>query len=237
MCIFVNHFKLLVFKTSLFLGDEYNIHLDGASVTMRNIQHRRSSLSSNSRSLDTTFIESFNVKIHVNDLTPAASQECLNFCSSINETDLYSSRLLNDGTNICKTSNIGGTTSKRLAKRANKKVPTRRQSWSSLGASISSPDEDDKQIIQRRWSLSSLDSDTEETFCKSSNTSASFRSKNSRSHSSRNATLSQTSRTLSGTFYLFIEFISFFCFGNVGLFIKLSFLIDAKILENIYDAV
>lgn len=119
---------------------------------MRNIQHRRTSLSSNSRSLDSTFIESFNVKIHVNDLTPAASQECLNLCSALSESDgSHSGRLLNDGTNVYKTSNIGGTTSKRLAKRANKKAPTRRQSWSSLGASISSPDDEDKQILQRRY--------------------------------------------------------------------------------------
>lgn len=138
----------------MFLGDESNVHLDGAAIIMRNIQHRRTSLSSNSRSLDSTFIESFNVKIHVNDLTPAASQECLNLCSPLSESDgSHSGRLLNDGTNIYKTSNIGGTTSKRLAKRANKKVPTRRQSWSSLGASISSPDDDDKQIIQRRYLL------------------------------------------------------------------------------------
>lgn len=145
--------KLIIFL----IGDESNVHLDGAAIIMRNIQHRRTSLSSNSRSLDSTFIESFNVKIHVNDLTPAASQECLNLCSPLSESDgSHSGRLLNDGTNICKTSNIGGTTSKRLAKRVNKKVPTRRQSWSSLGASISSPDDDDKQIIQRRYYFCSI---------------------------------------------------------------------------------
>lgn len=128
--------------------------MDEVAIIMRNTQHRRTSLSSNSRSLDSTFIEaeSFNVKIHVNDLTPAASQECLNLCSPLSESDCsHSGRLLNDGTNVYKTANIGGTTSKRLAKRANKKAPTRRQSWSSLGASISSPDDEDKQIIQRRY--------------------------------------------------------------------------------------
>lgn len=134
---------------------------------MRNIQHRRTSLSSNSRSLDSTFIESFNVKIHVNDLTPAASQECLNLCSPLSESDgSHSGRLLNDGTNVYKTCNIGGTTSKRLAKRANKKAPTRRQSWSSLGASISSPDDEDKQIIHRRYSFSPFLTCTLHTFSK-----------------------------------------------------------------------
>lgn len=144
-------------QTYFLAGDESDVHLGEASIIMRNIQHRRTSLSSNSRSLDSTFIESFNVKIHVNDLTPAPSQECLNLCSPLSESDgSHSGRLLlNDGTNVYKTSNIGGTTSKRLAKRANKKIPTRRQSWSSLGASISSPDED-KQIIHRRYSIISI---------------------------------------------------------------------------------
>ncbi|CAL1300029.1 unnamed protein product [Larinioides sclopetarius] len=175
-------------------GDETSIHLDGASITMRNIQHRRTSLSSNSHSLDSTFIESFNVKIHVNDLTPAPSQEFLNLCSPLSESDCsHSGKLLYDGSNISKKSNIGGTASKRLAKRSNKKTPTRRQSWSSLGA-VESPEDEGKQLIQRRWSLSSLDSDTEDAFCKSNSTS-SFRSKNSRMyHCSRNINLSQVPR-------------------------------------------
>ncbi|XP_055938422.1 rho guanine nucleotide exchange factor 28-like isoform X4 [Argiope bruennichi] len=175
-------------------GDETSIHLDGASITMRNIQHRRTSLSSNSHSLDSTFIESFNVKIHVNDLTPAPSQEFLNLCSPLSESDCsHSGKLLYDGSNISKKSNIGGTASKRLAKRSNKKTPTRRQSWSSLGA-VESPEDEGKQLIQRRWSLSSLDSDTEDAFCKSNSTS-SFRSKNSRMyHASRNSNLSQVPR-------------------------------------------
>ncbi|GIY33273.1 a-kinase anchor protein 13 [Caerostris extrusa] len=147
-------------------GDETTVHLDGAAITMRNIQHRRTSLSSNSHSLDSTFIESFNVKIHVNDLTPAPSQE---FFKSVLAT------------------------SKRLAKKSNKKTPTRRQSWSSLGA-VEAPEDQGKQLIQRRWSLSSLDSDTEDAFCKS-NTTASFRSKNSRMyHATKSNNLSQVPR-------------------------------------------
>ncbi|XP_035217532.1 rho guanine nucleotide exchange factor 18-like isoform X4 [Stegodyphus dumicola] len=153
-------------------GDETSVYLDGAAVAMRNIQHRRTSLSSNSRSLDSTFIESFNVKIHVNDLTPAASQECLNLFSPLSESDCsHSGKVFSDGATVYKTSNIGGTTSKRLAKRSNKKVPTRRQSWSSLGASLST-DDDDKHFIQR-----------------------SFRSKGSRiSHSSKVTNLSYIPR-------------------------------------------
>lgn len=147
-------FLCICFSINFFFleGDESDVHLGEAAIIMRNIQHRRTSLSSNSRSLDSTFIDSFNVKIHVNDLTPAASQECLNLCSPLSESDgSHSGRLLNDSINVYKTSNIGGTTSKRLAKRANKKAPTRRQSWSSLGASISSPDDEDKQILHRRY--------------------------------------------------------------------------------------
>ncbi|XP_054720652.1 uncharacterized protein LOC129230278 [Uloborus diversus] len=161
---------------------------------MRNIQHRRTSLSSNSRSLDSTIHESFNVKIHVNDLTPAPSQECLNLCSPVSEDDfLHPNKLLSDGTNTFKTCSIGGTASKRLEKRANKKTPARRQSWSSVGASTSP--EEDKQLIQRRWSLSSLDSDSEEAFCKSTNTTGSFRFKGFRKcHSYKSATHSGTSR-------------------------------------------
>ncbi|GFS64463.1 rho guanine nucleotide exchange factor 28 [Trichonephila inaurata madagascariensis] len=173
-------------------GDETSVCLDGASITMRNIQHRRTSLSSNSHSLDSTFIESFNVKIHVNDLTPAASQEFLNLCSPLSESDC-SSKLLYDGSNIGKKCNIGGTASKRLAKRSNKKAPTRRQSWSSLGA-VESPEDEGKQLIQRRWSLSSLDSDTEDAFCKSNST-ASFRSKTARMyHVPRSNNLSEVPR-------------------------------------------
>ncbi|GIX76967.1 rho guanine nucleotide exchange factor 28 [Caerostris darwini] len=175
-------------------GDETTVHLDGAAITMRNIQHRRTSLSSNSHSLDSTFIESFNVKIHVNDLTPAPSQEFLNLCSPVNESDCsQSGKLLYDGSNIGKKCNIGGTASKRLAKKSNKKTPTRRQSWSSLGA-VEAPEDQGKQLIQRRWSLSSLDSDTEDAFCKS-NTTASFRSKNSRMyHATKSNNLSQVPR-------------------------------------------
>ncbi|XP_042904190.1 rho guanine nucleotide exchange factor 28 isoform X3 [Parasteatoda tepidariorum] len=169
-------------------GDGSSVSLDGAAITMRNIQQRRTSLSSNS--FDSAFIEPFNVKIHVNDLTPAPSQECLNLCSPPSESDCsFTGKSLYEDTNVSKKSNIGGTTSKRLAKRSSKKTPTRRQSWSSLGAGGTNY-ADDKHLLQRRWSLSSLDSETEDAFCKS-NTTASFRSKK---YSTKNINLSQISR-------------------------------------------
>ncbi|KAG8190158.1 hypothetical protein JTE90_008692 [Oedothorax gibbosus] len=171
-------------------GEDCAACLDGS---MRNVQYRRTSLSSPSCP---PFIEPFSVKIHVNDLTPAASQEFLNLCSALTAEgksgNLYEPwKSPYDGN--CKRSTIGGTTSKRLAKRSGKKIPARRQSWSSLGAG-ESQEEEVKQVVQRRWSLSSLDSDTEDNFCKSSST-ASFRSRNSRMyHASRNSNLSQVPR-------------------------------------------
>lgn len=160
-----------LYLTSFLTGDDASLREDRL-VSMRNIEWRKASLSSNSRSLDSAFTDSVNVKIHINNITPTASENCLN--SVLSAEEVYPEKHPRSGVNYCRSTNIGGTASSRLAKRTNKKTPVRRQSWSSLGASISSDSTDEKYVIQRRWSLSSLDSDAEETFWKPTGSSLTF---------------------------------------------------------------
>lgn len=137
-----------------------------SSATTFDLPQRKRSFSSNSGTTGCEIQErkktDNTVKIRVNDITPSNSQEFLNTVVTADSDSKKSVSILPiDVQNKKQGNHIGGTSSQKCIRKTGHKELVRRQSWSSLLTNTQNDNKQDNLHIHKSWSLSSLESDTD----------------------------------------------------------------------------